>query len=164
MKEGYRAVIWHSWRPVLGLAAGSLCIGVAVWYIVNSTRVSGLVPYIAILLLLGGYNLYNVFTLPKRSARRYFKTASQLENGVKKLRTVDYFGEDSIRMERADGSKNTMRYEQVKYVYETEHGIMLRLQMMAFHPLAKSGLRGGTLEEFRAFLKEKMSSAKFSMK
>ena len=164
MKEGYQAVLWGSWRSVVALLIGAISLIIAGRYIVYSFTVSGLVPYVAVFLFLGGFTLYNLFSLPKRSAQRYFKVASQMENGVKKLRIVDYFGEDSVRMEKADGSKNSIRYDQVKYVYETKHGIMLRLQMLTFHAIAKEGLRGGSVEEFKAFLKEKMPWAKFSMK
>lgn len=173
MKEGYRAVIFHSWRPAVYGVMAALCLWQTGRYFYlafywNSQgweeAFSTYLPYGLYFLLLTGVMIGMFLTMPALSARRYMKQVAAIHGDVNALSVIHRFDEEGIYIHSSIGTDIHTAYDQIVSVWETAHGIVLRRKMSMFEMLDKSRLEGGTLEDFRAFLQEKMPGAKFHWK
>ena len=143
------------------LVLALLCLGIAVYQAFEAWQGarSGWenawghnLPYIVYFLVLGGFVTWLLIAMPALYARRYVKQGAAV------------FADDSIHVESSTGQKYDTAYDQMLYARETSHGIVLVRKQRLFEMLDKSRIEGGTLEEFRTFLQEKMPKAKFYWK
>jgi len=173
MKESYRAVIWHSWRLAVYGALAALCLwragrNIYLAFYWNSRgweeALGDYLPYGLYFLLLAGAAIYMFLFMPALSARRYMKRLASIFGDAASL-TVSYrFDEEQLHSQDSTGQKIDTAYGQFVAVRETDNCIVLQRKMSMFHVLDKSKIQGGALEDFKAFLQEKMPGAKFHWK
>ena len=173
MREGYRIMIWHSWRAVVYSILAALCMWQTGRYFNLAFYWNGqgwdeafgyYLPDALYFLALTAATLALFFFMPALSARRYMKRLASVFGDPAAL-TVSYrFGEDALHSQDSSGQKIDTAYDQYVSVWETAHCIVLRRKMSVFHVLDKSKIRGGVLGDFKAFLQEKMPQAKFHWK
>ena len=173
MKEGFRTVIWFSWRPVFFVAMAAFSVwkmsdsfhNASCWARLYNQDTSqqyillGL-GWLALAALAAGY----VLVFPSLSAKRYMKRNAALFGDMNALLVTRQFCDDCIHSTSSTGTELQTAYDQIISVWETAHGIVLRRKMNLFEMLDKSRIESGTLEDFKAFLQEKMPDAKFHWK
>ena len=115
-------------------------------------------------LLLAIYLLVRLFTAPGFSARKFMRRLEAVHGDASTLKLTYYFEDDRMRSQSSSGQKVETAYDQIVAVHETAHGIVMRRKENLFEALDKSTVCGGTLEDFKAFLQEKMPNAKFHLK
>ena len=173
MKEAYEAVMWHSWRAWVNVAAIALGLGVAGYRIYDaylwSMRGYGdawknNMIMIVYCLLLAGFLLVRLFTAPGLSARKFMRRLEAVHGDISTMKITYSFHGDLIYTQSSSGQKLETAYDQIVAVHETAHGIVMRRKEHLFEALDKSAIEGGTLEDFKAFLQEKMPGAKFHWK
>lgn len=173
MKEGFRTVAWFSWRPVFfgAMAAfsvwkmGDSFYNASCWarlYNQDTAQQYILLGlcWLALAALATGY----VLVFPSLSAKRYMKRNAALFGDMNALLVTRQFCDDCIHSTSSTGTELQTAYDQIISVWETAHGIVLRRKMNLFEMLDKSRIESGTLEDFKAFLQEKMPDAKFHWK
>lgn len=173
MKEGFRTVVWFSWRPVFfgAMAAfsvwkmGDSFYNASCWvrlYNQDTSRQFILLGlcWLALAALAVGY----VLVFPSLSAKRYMRQNAALFGDMNALLVTRQFCDDCIHSTSSTGTELQTAYDQIISVWETAHGIVLRRKMNLFEMLDKSRIESGTLEDFKAFLQEKMPDAKFHWK
>lgn len=173
MKEAYSAVMWHSWRAWVYVAAIVLGFGLAGYriYDANLWSMRGYrdawrdnMVMIVYCLLLAIYLLVRLFTAPGFSARKFMRRLEAVHGDASTLKLTYYFDDDRMHSQSSSGQKLETAYDQIVAVHETAHGIVMRRKEHLFESLDKSAIEGGTLEDFKAFLQEKMPGAKFHWK
>ena len=173
MKEAYEAVMWHSWRAWVNVAAIALGLGVAGYRIYDaylwSMRGYGdawknNMIMIVYCLLLAGFLLVRLFTAPGLSARKFMRRLEAVHGDISTMKITYSFHGDLIYTQSSTGQKIETAYDQIIAVHETAHGIVMRRKENLFEALDKSAIEGGTLEGFKTFLQEKMPNAKFHLK
>ena len=173
MKEGYRVVMNRSWGRKVLLVLALLCLGIAVcqafeaWQGARSGWENAWghnLPYIVYFLVLGGVLIWLLIAMPALWARRYRKQSAAVYGDGFEIKVLHTFADDAIHVESSTGQKFDTAYDQMLYVRETSHGIVMVRKQRLFEMLDKSRIAGGTLEEFRTFLQEKMPKAKFYWK
>ena len=173
MKEGFRTVAWFSWRPVFfgAMAAfsvwkmGDSFYNASCWarlYNQDTAQQYILLGlcWLALAALAVGY----VLVFPSLSAKRYMRQNAALFGDMNALLVTLQFCDDCIHSHSSAGTELQTAYDQIISVWETAHGIVLRRKMNLFEMLDKSRIEDGTLEDFKAFLQEKMPDAKFHWK
>ena len=170
--EGYRIATWHSWRVIVYALAILFFFGFALKYTVEAGRLaaagvkdawSTYLPYIAAMSTLGILYVCLQVLSPGRYARRYMRQREAMHGDISTQKAVYFFGEHGFHSEGSIGTKIDKDYDRIVSVYETEHAIVMLQKPQLLYPMDKSRIEGGSLEEFRAFLKEKMPWAKFHM-
>lgn len=173
MKEAYGTVMWHSWRAWVYVAAISLGFGLAGYRIYDAYTWSmwgyrdawrDNMVMIVYCLLLAIYLLVRLFTAPGFSARKFMRRLEAVHGDASTLKLTYYFDDDRMHSQSSSGQKVETAYDQIVAVHETAHGIVMRRKENLFEALDKSTVCGGTLEDFKAFLQEKMPNAKFHLK
>ncbi len=173
MQEGYRAVIFYSWRlavygalAALGLwRAGRYLYLAYYWNSMGWKEALGdYLPYGLYFLLLSGLMIGMFLYMPALSARRYMKRMTAVFGDAATLSVSYRFAEDALHTQDSTGQRIDTAYDQFVSVRETANCIVLRRKMSMFHTLDKSRLEGGSLADFRAFLQDKMTNAKFHWK
>ncbi len=173
MKEAYGAVMWHSWRAWVYIAAIALGLGLAAYHI-DDARIWSARGYgdawknnmimIVYCLLLAVYLLVRLFTAPGLSARRFMRRLEAVHGDISTMKITYFFHDDLICTRSTSGQKIETAYDQITAVHETAHGIVLRRKEHLFETMDKSAVEGGTPGDFKAFLREKMPGAKFHWK
>ena len=173
MKEAYGAIMWHSWRAWVYVAAIALGLGLAGYHIYDaniwSMRGHGdawkdNMIMIVYCLLIAAYLLVRLFTAPGLSARKFMRRLEAVHGDISTLRITYFFDDDRMQSQSSSGQKIETAYDQIISVHETAHGIVMRRKENLFEALDKSAIEGGTLEGFKTFLQEKMPNAKFHLK
>ena len=118
-------------------------------------------PYILVWLALG----IAIFVLhvknPGRFARRFIRQREELYGDAARQKGEYFFCDESVHAEGSSGAKMEIVYAQIRHVYQTKHGIVLKLKENLFFILDRSRIDGGSPEELIAFLKEKLPWAAF---
>ena len=173
MKEAYWGNFLRSWRLAAYAVVALLNLGLAgkyiyeAWYWSSQGWPEAWMDYvrdIAVFSALGLILVIVLLTAPALSARRYMK---QLETvyGNGAIPTVfRFYADDGMHLETSTGEKTMTAYDQILSVVETEHCILLRRKMSMFEVLEKDRIHGGTLDEFKAYLEEKMPNVRFHWK
>lgn len=173
MEEAYVTVMWHSWRAWIYVAAIALGFGLAGYRIYDAYTWSmwgyrdawrDNMVMIVYCLLLAIYLLVRLFTAPGLSARKFMRRLEAVHGDASTLKLTYYFDDDRMHSQSSSGQKLETAYDQITAVHETAHGIVMRRKENLFEALDKSAIEGGTPEDFRAFLQEKMPNAKFHWK
>ena len=173
MKEAYGAVMWHSWRAWVYVAAIALGFGLAGYRIYDAYTWSmwgyrdawrDNMVMIVYCLLLAIYLLVRLFTAPGLSARKFMRRLEAVHGDSSTLKFTYYFDDDHMHSQSSSGQKLETAYDQITAVHETAHGIVMRRKENLFEALDKSAIEGGTLKGFKTFLQEKMPNAKFHWK
>ena len=173
MKEAYEAVMWHSWRAWVYVAAIALGLGLAGYriYDANLWSMRGYgdawknnMIMIVYCLLIAAYLLVRLFTAPGLAARKFMRRLEAVHGDISTMKITYSFHDDLIYTQSSTGQKIETAYDQIIAVHETAHGIVMRRKENLFEALDKSAIEGGTLEGFKAFLQEKMPGAKFHWK
>ena len=171
--EGYRIATWHSWRVIVYALAILFFFGFAVKYAAEAGRLAAVgvkdawstyLPYIAAMSTLGILYVCLQVLSPGIYARRYIRQREAVHGDISAQKAIFFFGEHGFHSEGTSGTKIDMDYERIVSVYETEHAIVMMQKPQLIYPMDKSRIEGGSPEEFRAFLKEKMPWVKFHMK
>jgi hypothetical protein len=173
LKEGFRVMMRHSWRRyvyavlilcLLGLGGYSIYEAVYWSSVGYSPAWRRFGPLAAVSFVFAVLLIVKLITAPGAAARKYVKRIEVVLGENSELKVRYSFTDSVIYEESSSEEKRETAYDQVVAVYETEHGIILRRKMNLFEAIAKSGIEGGTLSEFRAFLQSKMPNAKFILK
>ena len=173
MKEAYEAVMWHSWRAWVYVAAIALGLGLAGYYIYDANIWSmrgygdawkNNMIMIVYCLLITAYLLVRLFTAPGLSARKFMRRLEAVHGDVSTQKITYFFDDDRMHSLSSSGQKIETAYDQIIAVHETAHGIVMRRKENLFEALDKSGIKGGTPSMFLAFLQEKTPNAKFHLK
>lgn len=173
LTEGYRALMLRSWRFILGMILTLACIGFAVKYTADAARLvregyTGVwekwLPHILFMTALGIANTVLHATNPGRCSRRFIRQREALYGDAAHQKADFFFCDELFHAEGSSGVKFETAYAQIRSVYETKHGIVLKQKENLFHILDKSRIDGGSPEELTAFLKEKLPWAEFHMK
>lgn len=168
--EGYRVILLRSWRFILGIILTLACLGFAVKYAADAARLiregyTGVwekwLPYILFWAALGIANFVLHVTYPGRCARQFIRQREALYGDTAHQKAEYFFCDESVHTEGSSGAKIDTAYTQIRHVYETQHGIILKQKENLFHILDKSRIDGGSPEELIAFLKEKLPWAAF---
>ena len=171
--EGYKITMRHSWRTILSGLIILFCFGFALKYAVDAGGLasagvkgawSAYLPHIAAMFALGILYAVLLAVSPGIYARRYIRQREAVYGDISAQKAVFFFGEDGFHSEGTSGTKIDLGYDRIVSVYETEHAIVMLQKPHVIYPMDKSRIEGGTPEEFRAFLKERMPWAKFHMK
>ena len=168
MTEGYRAMIRHSRRAIVYCIAIAIGLALAVHSFLTARNPLnlelGITPsllYSLYFLLLSGFLAWRLFTSPRKAAATYMKRLAVVYGDDTSALTVTYsFTEDHIHSASSNGAHSDMTYDQIVAAYETSHVIVLRFQQKLFETLDKSKIQGGSLQDFRAFIEKKATSAK----
>lgn len=115
-------------------------------------------------LLAAAYLSVRLLTAPGFSSRKFMRRLEAVHGDISTLKTTYLFDDDRMHSQSSSGQKIETAYDQIIAVHETAHGIVMRRKENLFEALDKSAIEGGTLEDFKAFLQEKMPSAKFHWK
>ena len=161
-KEAYKAIMWHSWRPLL-----FICIVLVCLYMVGKSIYIGNYgdPFNIYCLFVAGFGIWKLFSAPERAARKSINRLSAVYgNTTELLVTYSFHDNDYHTHNAASGGNIDTAYDQIKSVYETSHGIILNRTQNVFDVLDKYSIQGGSLLEFREFLENNMSGTKFSWK
>ncbi len=170
LTEGYRVLMVHSWRFILGMILTLACLGFAVKYAADAARLiregyTGIwekwLPYILFWAALGIANFVLHVTYPGRCARQFIRQREALYGDTAHQKAEYFFCDESVHAEGSSGAKMETAYAQIRHVYQTKHGIVLKLKENLFHILDRSRIDGGSPEELIAFLKEKLPWAAF---
>ena len=173
LKEGFRVMMFRSWRLyvyallilcLFGLGGYSIYEAIYWSSVGYSPAWRRFGPLAAVSFVFAVLLIVKLITAPSGAARKYMKRIEVVLGENPELKVCYSFTDSVIYEESSSEEKRETGYDQVVAVYETEHGIILRRKMNLFEPIAKSGIEGGTLNEFRAFLQSKMPDAKFSLK
>ena len=173
MKEGYQVVVYRSWRGIVNIGLAVLCLGIAAYKAYDAwhwTRIGWEdawehnLSYIVYFLLIGGFVLGRLIAAPELGARKYMRRLTAVHGDCSTLHISYFFADDVIRSDSSTGQKTETAYDQIISVHETASGIVLRRKLGLFEIIDKSKIQGGTLEEFRSFLLEKMPNARFHWK
>ena len=170
-KEAFRAIVMRSWRGPVYCALACICLILAVVSFkaaadgkdlegvsgVNSSLSRG-----AYFLCLGAGTIGILALLPGLNARKYIRRVQEMYGDLSKVYIIYRFDEDMIRSEGSSGEKRETPYDRIVAVQETAHGLILRRNNNVFEILDKNRLKGGSMAEFQAFLREKCPGAKFS--
>ena len=171
VKECYRATLHRSLTSFLYIIFSVLLFGYAAYHIYSALNsvyswryeLYRSLPIIAYCLLIAGLGIVMRSTLPGRLARKYMKQTSSLYGDAAVTATF-FFDDDAIRLQSSTGERRETAYGQIISVYETAHGVVLRRKPNLFEMLNKETIRGGSLDDFQTFLREKMPEAKFHWK
>ena len=170
LTEGYWVLMVHSWRFILGMIPTLACLGLAVKYAADAARLvregyTGVwekwLPYILVWLALGIANFVLHVKNPGRCARRFIRQREELYGDAARQKAEFFFCDESVHAEGSSGAKIDTAYTKIRHVYQTKHGIVLKLKENLFHILDRSRIDGGSPEELIAFLKEKLPWAAF---
>lgn len=173
IKEGHLAIFYRTWNGVMDIGLVVLGLGLAAFaaFCAWNTERAGwdgawehYLPYIVFFLLLDGIIIGMLIASPGLLARSSMKRLTILHGDTFALKITYFFADDAIHSQSSTGQKIDTAYEKILSVHETAHGIVLRRKMSLFDILDKSRIEGGTLEDFKAFLQEKMPNAKFHWK
>ena len=173
MKEGYRVVIYRTWRSIVNIALAIVCLGAAAYQAYDALKRARLgwgdawnnnIPYMIYFLVLAGFIIGRLIAAPGIGARKYMKRLAAVHGDAAALKVTYSFADDAIHSQSSTGQKVDTAYDQIISVRETAHGIVLARKLNLFEVLDKETLQGGSLEDFRTFLQEKMPNAKFSWK
>ncbi len=172
MKEGYRTVIYRTWRGIVYIGLAVLSFGIAAYEAYDAWHSARMgwgdawnssLPYIVYFLLIGGFIMGRLIAAPGLAARKYVRRLAAVHGNAPMI--VSYvFADDGIHSQSSAGQKIDTAYDQIIAVYKTAHGIVLRRKLNLIEMLDKEKLQGGALEDFRAFLQEKMPNAIFHWK
>ena len=164
-KEAYQTVIWHSWRPYLFIGLMLACLFLAGKALYDGDyRNPSTISFAIYFLLLAVYPAWRLLSTPTKAARKYMKRLSEVFGEKVDCTNTYSFGDNAYHIHTANGGDVDTAYSQIKSIYETKHGIVLKRAQDLFEVLDKSTVQGGSLQEFRGFLEQKMSGAKFSWK
>lgn len=173
MKEAYLAVIYRTWKGWVYIGLALLCLGIAAYNAYDAWHAARMgwgniweinLPYILYFLLLGGFITGRLIAAPELGARKYMKRLAAVHGDPSAMKVTYFFSDDAMHSLSSAGQKIDTAYDQIIAVRETVHGIVLVRKLKLFEILDKSRIEGGTLEDFKAFLQEKMSNAKFHWK
>ncbi len=173
MKEGYRVVIYRTWNGMLNIGLAVLCLGIAAYLACDAWHGARMgwgnawernLPYVVDLLLIAGFVTGRLIAAPELGARKYMKRLAAVHGDAAALKITYFFSDGGIHSDSSSGQKIDTAYDQIISVRETAHGIVLLRKLKLFEILDKSKIEGGTLEDFKAFLQEKMPNAKFHWK
>ncbi len=160
-KEAYKAIIWHSWRPLL-----YICIVLAGLFMVGKSLYIGDYedPFNIYFLFLVGFIIWRLLSAPERAARKSINRISAVYGNNTEITVAYSFRDNDYHTHTASGGDIDTAYDQIKSVYETSHGIILYRTQNLFEILDKNSIQGGSLHEFREFLEKNMSETKFFWK
>lgn len=173
MEDGYRAVIWRSWQAGVYAAVAVLCLGAAGYRVYEACHWARLgwtniwdqyIFHIVYFLLLAGFVIWRLFSAPGRAARKNLQRLTAVHGDTAKLKITYSFDGDAMHSLGSSGQRIDTAYDQIISVHETERGIVLRRKLSLFETLDKSTIQGGSLQDFRVFLQEKMPQARFHWK
>ncbi len=173
LTEGFRATIFRSWRMALYivlilvyLAMFGFCLDRAILTIRIGWPAAWVYVVLTAVCLVGAvFMVVRMLTFPKSAARKYMKRMEMLFGDTASLKAVRCFGDKSFSVDGGSmGECIDTDYDQIVAAYETPHAIVLRRKLNMMEVLDKSKIEGGSLEELKAFLKEKLTGAKVHWK
>lgn len=134
---------------------GAMLVAMIVLYFVNGDSKNLLMA--ALLALTVAFLLYSKFTMPKKSMARWEDNLRQ-NYGTTELHLTTEFYDLSLIQSVEEDEENLVDagYSQVFDLKETENLLLLATGKRQWFFLSKEGISGGSVEEFKTFITERM--------
>ena len=156
--QSYQKVWWYAPSHWISMLLAVLVVGFALYVIFIQRVVTPMM--LAALAVFIGLVLYRFLYMPRQQAKLTVRRMEENYGHAPEIR-ISFYGDRYVILNTASGGKSASSYAHIAYCAETRDTLILRTRQKQFVPLAKTGFIGGDIAAFKAFMRQKLPSAKF---